>query len=802
MKTVFKPTMLAVMVSMSLHNVVSAQEAETTEDKNDALGFEQIIVTGTARAGTKMKSSVSTSTLSAKDIEIAAPRNVADIFRTIPGVRSEATGGDGNANIAVRGLPVAAGGAKFLQLQEDGLPILQFGDIAFGNADIFLRADSTIKSVQAIRGGSASTTASNSPGGIINFISKTGEDEGGSIAATYGVDFEEFRTDFEFGSYISDNVRFHIGGFIREGEGPREVGYNAVSGGQIKANLTFERDNGHIRLYFKHLDDRSPGFLPMPMYADGSSIQGFDVLRDTPHSVYLLDTVRLNGDNQISRGDIRNGMNPVVNSFGAEAIFDIDDNWRLENRFRISDVSGNFASLFPAEVAGAGALATSFAPGASLRYANGPSAGQAFPFDANGNGLAMRIHTFDVEMEDFGSIVNDLKLTREFDNYSVTAGFYMARQNIAMSWLWNSYLMELKGDNAALLDVVDANGNLLTENGLAAYGTPFWGNCCQRNYDMSYDIAAPYLAVSADYGDLTVDFSIRRDTGDATGTYAGAVVSEIDMNRDGVISVPERSVAGINTANPSIVNYDWSYNSFSVGANYSIDDDNAVFARISRGGRANADRLAFGKIRPDGGVSAEDAVDLVDQMEVGYKFRSDGLGLFVTAFSAETEEQNFEATTQRFFDRVYEAYGIEVEAAYNINDFSFNGGFTWTDAEISQDQINPGVVGNTPRRQADLIYTFTGSYNMESATLGFNVIGTTDSFAQDNNDLQLEGFTQVNAFAQYFITPDLTIALNINNLFDEVGLTEAEEGSGSGTDIIRARSILGRTSSVTLRYNF
>jgi hypothetical protein len=54
----------------------------------------------------------------------------------------------------VRGLPVAAGGAKFLQLQEDGLPVLEFGDIAFGNADIFLRADRSLDRIEALsRGG-------------------------------------------------------------------------------------------------------------------------------------------------------------------------------------------------------------------------------------------------------------------------------------------------------------------------------------------------------------------------------------------------------------------------------------------------------------------------------------------------------------------------------------------------------------------------------------------------------------------------------------------------------------------------
>ena len=58
-----------------------------------------------------------------------------------------------------------------------------FGDIVLGTADQFLRADSTIARVEGVRSGSAIAFASNSPGGVVNFISKTGEEEGGSEGA-------------------------------------------------------------------------------------------------------------------------------------------------------------------------------------------------------------------------------------------------------------------------------------------------------------------------------------------------------------------------------------------------------------------------------------------------------------------------------------------------------------------------------------------------------------------------------------------------------------------------------------------
>lgn len=797
---------LALAVSLAISSTTAI--AQQTDNENDVaaeasastgLGFERILVTGAvSRNQSVMQSSVSVSTLTFEDIDVSSPRSTAEIFRMLPGVRSESTGGEGNANIAVRGLPVAAGGAKFLTLQEDGLPVLQFGDIAFGNADIFVRADSTMARLDVIRGGSASTAASNSPGGIINFISKTGEHQGGSIAISSGLNYDQFRTDFEFGGDINNDMRFHFGGFVRQGEGVRDPGYQGERGYQIKANVTKEFSAGYVRVYAKHLNDRAASYMPMPMYADGSSVPGYDAQKDTLQSVYLTQTVRLNGDNQISRGDVRNGMNPKVDSFGIEAQFDLDENWTLDNRFRISDVSGNFITLFPAEVGNAQGIADSIAGNNStLTYAVGPQAGQNYTAAD-----AMRIHTFDVEINDFGSMVNDLKLARSFGDVDVTFGYYMADQTISMSWLWNSYLMALKGNNAELLNVNAADGTAFSEQGQLAYGVPFWGNCCQRNYDTQYSTTAPYINVGWAFGDWSLDASVRRDNGKATGTYAGASQSSRDMNNDGAISQIEQSVSGIDLANPQLVNYSWGYNSYSAGANYQFNRDWAMFGRISKGARANADRLLFGKVNADGSVAREDAIDEVKQYEIGSKSRHGNLNLFATLFFAQTDEQNFEATTQLFFDRVYKAKGIELESSYRIGDFDFRGSVTFTDAEISSDALNPDVVGNTPRRQADMIYSLLARYTMDNAQVGISLVGTTDSYAQDNNDLKFSGYTQLNAFANYELAENLTLSLNVNNLFDTIGITEAEQGSVPENGIITARTINGRTASVGLRYQF
>ncbi len=803
-----------------------AAPAET----ESVLNLEEIVVTATARRQTRLDSSITVSSLDQSAIAEAAPRTTAEIFRSIPGVRSESTGGDGNANIAVRGLPIASGGAKFLQLQEDGLPNLQFGDIAFGNADIFLRADQTISSIQAVRGGSTSTLASNAPGGIINFISKDGSDEGGLVAATVGLNYEEYRLDFNYGGSISENTRFNFGGFWREGEGPREAGFSGNSGYQIKANITREFERGYLRINFKRLDDRAIGYLPAPTLVTGTndnpsyrSPENFDILKDTLHSVFFTTDAGLDGENNRRTTDITDGMRPIVSSIGFEGAYEISDNLKVENRFRWSDIRGRFVSPFPSSIDPAqnaanavGALlltgdfggAVPIGTTLSLQYANGPNRGQRItdPANLNGNGQVVREVLFNTEINDFGGYTNDLKLSYEAGPATFTFGFYKARQTIDMDWTWNSYLLELKGNNAALLDVVNnTTGQVLTQNGLYAYGVPAFGNCCQRSYDVNYDINAPYIALGLDYGGLNFDGSLRYDAFKARGNYAATLqVANFDVNNDGIIQPVERSVSTINNGNPQPVNYDVNYLSWSFGLNYRIQDTLAVFGRASRGGRSNADRLLFGVVQPDGGVRRDDAIDFVKQYEVGVKYKLGPLTVFATGFRASTQEQNFEATTQRFFNRTYLAHGLELESAYSYEFFDIRASATWTRASIAEDQITPQVEGNRPRRQAKFIYQVTPAVNFDYVRSGFNIIGTTRAFAQDNNELVLPGYAQVNAFLNVTPLEGLELSINANNVFNTVGITEAEEGSiiEGANNFVRARSINGRTISATVKYSF
>ncbi len=114
------PKTIAVAASLTALQMGSAwaQNAQT----QDGLKLDEIVVTATPEARSKMKQSLSVSSIDAEQISNSGATTSAEILRSIPGIRSEA-GAENNSNVTVRGVPISAGGARYVQFQEDGLPV-------------------------------------------------------------------------------------------------------------------------------------------------------------------------------------------------------------------------------------------------------------------------------------------------------------------------------------------------------------------------------------------------------------------------------------------------------------------------------------------------------------------------------------------------------------------------------------------------------------------------------------------------------------------------------------------------------
>jgi outer membrane receptor protein involved in Fe transport len=713
------------------------------------MSLDRVVVTGTSTTGTIMKQSVSISSIDATDIQNSGAASVAEILKLVPGIHSENSGGEGNINLTVRGLPISAGGSRYVQFQEDGLPVLLFGDISFGTPDEFLRADNNVDHLEVIRGGSASTLVSNAPGGVINFISKTGQVPGGTAAITLGAaGGSQRRIDVDYGARLGPKTTFHIGGFNRIGEGDRPTGYNAANGGQIKANLTQEFDSGFLRLSFKSLDDRTPTLLPVPVETVNGHVQpipGID-----PRTAYFIgpsfgpDLV-IGRDGNTVATQPTDGLHVVSNSIGVEGSFKLAQGWALDDKFRKSSNSGRFIGLFPSN---------------------------------NGNGATPETSTtfngvlFNTSINDLGNTFNDLKLSKTYGSgagglFTVTGGLFSSVQNVSLTWDWNNYSVPLQNTPKSVV--------------LAGNGFSTFGGCCVRNFNAQYSNTAPYAALTYALGGLTVDGSVRHDAQHANGWYqSGNTVTQNSWD----------------PASTRPIDYTVSHNAYSVGANYELSRSLATFARASDGVAFSADRLMYGNPL-DGSVPV--AVNEVKQIEGGVKFHTGGLNLFATLFNAKTSESNYDLTTQVSTANKYKAYGVELELGYHQGLFRLNGGATLTHSRIT-DALGGTNVGHTPQRLADVVFQLAPSLALGDFEGGVSLGYTGKSYGDDANQTTMPSFTAVNAFLNYNLNENAVLSASVNNLTNQIGYTEFDNISGN--NVGAARSINGRTAKVSLRYNF
>ncbi|MDE2403457.1 MAG: TonB-dependent receptor [Sphingomonadales bacterium] len=571
-----------VLAVASLSAPVHAQSAAApaaASTEGDSLT--EIVVTATAGNRSKLDSSVSISSVDADTIKNFRPASEGEMLRLLPGLQPNISGPGGNGNFAVRGLPVATGGATFVQLQEDGLPTVLYGDIQFGNNDYWTKSSSLDERIEAIRGGTASTLASQAPGAVVNYISKTSRSEGGYVELEKGINYDQTKVNFRLSSSINDSMYFNLGGYYNVGHGPRHAAYNVSNSYLIKGNVTKEFGDGagYVRLLFKVADTHEPndtGGLVCGKISgnpavwggasasDLSTCAGFDIKRRSNYSIYNRSFTFVDFNRSPTRVDL-DGISTKQRAIQAQLHYKFDNGLTLDDNARYSSLSGSFASNFFSinPIRNTAAIPTSgTAKGTTYTFASGLNACtigadaqyKAFiaaggsGYSANGllgscvNGAVVAkavysagpnaghavgepFYNNNVEVftriRDLGSFANDLKLSGKFDlggaHLDATAGWFFMSQKIAMDWHPNQFNSQVTGSNPSPIDLYDAAGNLLTVGGFSGYNNN-WGSCCARTYDYTFSDNAPYLDLILGVDKFELDASVRHDFNHGSGS--------------------------------------------------------------------------------------------------------------------------------------------------------------------------------------------------------------------------------------------------------------------------------------------
>ena len=797
---------------------------------DDIASLDQVIVTGVMDKRTRMESSVAISVLNSKQIEQQAPTSAADLLKNIPGVYVNAAAGEIKNEVSSRGF-AGVNGYYYVSMQEDGLPVTgaQYSNY---NPDFFLRPDLTLGKLEAVRGGTASILGNNAPGGIFNYVSKTGGPEfKAEIRAKYGLEGNKaanpyYRTDANVGGAIgkSNTLFYNVGGFLRQNDGPRYAGYALNNGGQIKGNLIKHLGNGSIKLYVKYLNDKNSflDFLPSvdfndPKLAPGVNINTSFLIPPVKSSIYLNDSKKL------LTYDSKDKIHNKEISVGLNIDFDLGKGWSVDNKIRFSDKTSYWNSTqvpFPIAVDGVtfyglngwvpkfGDYSFSDAlTGQELLVVNQGVSQSGLKFstvrgalpggEIQKNSLIFNpLVIFDNRVKE---VVEQFTLNKKIGKMGFTGGIYYVASNIdrTSSGAGTAYLQMTPTypRTTSITYTNPTNGQvekLTNPDGIVAGGVK---NNPASLFDVNYNQRAVFFGHNWEItSKLHFDWGIRFESIRVKGkNQIGTIIKRTDGGTDGdPLTVYDNTTGAIT----SKYEYDKTVKttSFSSGLNYKVNDDLAFYGRYSLGRKA-PDVSIYLSINTSATSSFLNPIAQETQMlEWGAKIRRNKLSLFITPFYSilgnlpqqgygqETAETSSAYSTPVLYNK-NRTIGVELEGNYAITkNVGLRGVATLQKSKavnyrvwslggngVADDKV-VSYSGNENENIARTLLRLSPYWN--STTFFTSVDMTYMGKRQANiaNAFYLPGFLQTNLNLGYTINKHLTIQANVNNLFNKYGV--------------------------------
>lgn len=755
MTTTHTPSKLAfaIILALSSQTVLADQpatSAQTTTDKK----VERIVVSGTpAGMGVrKIDASYAVTNIDAEQIIKLSPKSTADLFKAVPGVWVESSGGESGANVFVRGFP-GGGDAPFLTLSLEGSPIYPAPTLSFLENSSLFRIDETIETMEALRGGPNPVVSNGQPGLTTNFRLKRGSEDTQGLFKYTTSDYDLQRVDALVSGEITDDLYFMVGGYVKSSPGIRDAGFTSEKGSQFTINITKELDNGELNFYTRQTDDHGAWYLPTPL-----NVNGIDAEYTQLGTLNRQATIFTGPNAQAHDIDLGDGRGWDGHVSGGSIKLEFDNGWQFIDRFNITKGDANTFGLVPngsattvGEVADNGQ--TAFGAVTDTEYASDTAIQQLGRW---------------VVLKEISSFTNDLAFSKQFGDVSATFGYYTASTSASDWWSLGNTAYHVLEAGGELLNGIECNQNT---------------DGCGFNYDISSTgdarTNALYFTGQYKFADaFTLDLGVRKENHD--------VQYSVDEDLDGIIT--------------KAVDYDESKTSWTTGLNYSINDDMGVFARVNRGYKMPY----FDDFRDNFGAyqGGEKLIKEVTQAELGYKLITQSTDFFATLFTNEVKGDTFVSRPGVPAEILTnEAYGVELD--YNFNHesgFSVNLNTTLQQTEITE---SPENKGNEAQRQPKWQVRVTPSYDFEVdgmyATLYGTLSAVDDRFGNNENTVTLDGYEKVDLGLIVEPMEGIKLQLAIDNLTNEQGITE---GDPRNADAPNGRYIMPRTTRLSVSYAF
>ncbi|MCL6296426.1 TonB-dependent receptor [Jejuia spongiicola] len=790
--------------------------------EDDLLNLQTVVVTGTFDPRIQLESSTSVSILNSKSIQQNYPQGTASLLQNIPGTFTDASAGEVYTKVYTRGISASAEddtGWYYVSLQEDGLPV-SLVQHSYYSPDLFHRVDLTTQKVEALRGGSASITALNAPGGVYNFISHGVRNKfGGDIQLTTGMQGEEnyiYKIDANIGGPLGNNWFFNAGGHYRHDDGARDTDFPFSKGGQLKFNVIKKNARGYLKFYGKVLNDKTNRYTGVaavnwnnPTPAFGQDFESTSLLMPS-FNASIPDGRNLNKKNAFNPSQ---GVYAKDFSLGFDFFQNIGNNWSLKNNMKFSVKDANWqTSISNAFVSLNNPLAY-FISGASFPI------GQIVFRDAQSGSELARLNNAGIlagqpiEYLGEGTLPNDaimgtsawykdnkadeymhqFILQKELENHDISTGFDFGFSNTSL-FTQGSFAFVTYEPNPRMLHVTLENPGapvieLSDSNGISNYGGLFFVNSRAKVTQASTFINDRWKVSD----DVHIDLGIRYETIKHKGskdrfapfTQGGGLDGNNNTAYDNGILSP--------TGEKDNFNYNYNYLSFSGGVNYKFDDDGALFARFSQGNKAPELNYYFNNFS-NVPINKKGEVQKINQAEIGIKYNLKNFSFTSTMFWSQLKDigiANFEfdsSDNSIFYTPIQfntsRTIGLEWESIYSpIQNFifRFNGiiqdpkATKWKvyDAAGSVDTSDDSILdysGNVLPFNPKLMFNLSNEYEKDkvSAFIKWQFMGKRDGNV--SNGFKLPAYSIFNAGAGYQISKHLSADILVTNLFNSEGL--------------------------------
>ncbi|MFB9058171.1 TonB-dependent receptor [Mariniflexile ostreae] len=792
--------------------------------EEDLLNLQTVVVTGTFEPRTLLESNTAVTSMNSETLKQLVPRGTADVLQNIPGTFADGSAGEVFTKVYTRGISASAEddlGWYYVSLQEDGLPV-SLVQHSYYSPDLFHRLDLTTNKVEAIRGGSASITALNAPGGIYNFISKgVSETFNGEIqlqSAIQGKGNLSHRADVTLGGPLGSNWFYNAGGHYRYDEGARNTDFTFSKGGQFKFNATKKHHRGYLKFYGKILDDYTNRWTGVAAVNWNDPKPAFGQDFNTTSLMMPAFSATIPDGRHIAEGattsfDPSKGVHAKDLAFGFDILHDLGDRWSIRNNTKFSSKDANWqTSISNAYVSLNNPLAY-FISGADFpigevvfrdtksglemaRLSNsGILGGNPIQYIGNGtlpNDGIMGTSTWFKDNK-ANEWMNQLTLRKQWENHDFNMGLSLGLSDTSL-YTQGSFGYVTYEPNPKMLEVTLENPNepilyLSDKNGVSNYGGLFYVNA-----DAKVSQFATFLNDRWRVSDrLHLDFGLRIETINHKGSkdrYAPYSESGgVDGNPDTAYDNGVLASTGVQ----DLFNYNYSYVSYSAGINYRIQDEAAIFTRFSKGNKAPELNYYFNNFS-NVPINKKGEIQNINQLEVGLKYNLKDFSFTSTAFWSELKNisvTNFEfdeADNSVFYtpnqSNTSRTIGLELESVYAPFEnflFRFNGvlqdakASAWSvyDAAGSVDETDDSLQdfsGNQLPFNPNIMFHLSSEYqkNKVSAFFKWQFMGEREGNVA--NRFQLPAYSIFNLGAGYAFNKQLSVNLLVSNLFNSEGL--------------------------------